>query len=429
VSKVARSLPARFVALVVLLSLLLQGCWSIKDPRDLTLASAFGVDAAGAGNLLLAVELVNPRIARGPLGGGGETENPTRVLYSVAESVFRAQRAIGQTIGKLVFPGEASVALVGRKLAEAGAVPMLDFVVRQHQLRRTISLVLADGDVAQILATPTIRDTASSEIVGLLRNGQFTGYTSDVTANMFLADMALPGKEPVMPVVSLTDLPQAQSAARPESAPGAGAGGGQAGDSSQGGQPARPKPKVMLMNTIACFRHDKLIGVLTPSETRGLLFLRNSISTTLISVPALEGEGPTVIEVVGSRSTTKPTISRAGTASFDIKVHVTAEVADVPVLTEDVGKLARVRELEQQVARAIEGEVSACITRLQRELHTDCLGFGLAIYRQNPSYWRRIADQWHDLFQSVPYSVSAQVQIRSTGTVGTGIRARSEAPR
>ena len=425
----ARPLPVRVVALVVLLSLLLQGCWSIHDPRDLTLASAFGVDAAGAGNLLLAVELVNPRIAGGPLGGGGLTENPTRVLYSVAESVFRAQRAIDQTIGKLVFPGEASVALVGRKLALAGAAPMLDFLVRQHQLRRTISLVLAEGDVAQILATPTIRDTASAEIVGLLHNGNFTGYTSDVTANMFLADMALPGKEPVMPVVSLTDLPQAQSATRPVSAPGAGASGGQPDEASQAGQPAGSKPQVMLMNTIACFRHDKLIGVLTPSETRGLLFLRNAVSTTLISVPALEGEGSTVIEVVRSQSSMKPTVSRSGTASFDIKVHVTGEVADVPVLTEDIGKLARVRELEQQVARAVEGEVSACITRLQRELHTDCLGFGLAIYRQDPSYWRQIADQWHDLFQSVPYSVSAQVQIRSTGTVGTGIGVRREVPK
>ncbi|MDP2856617.1 MAG: Ger(x)C family spore germination protein [Bacillota bacterium] len=425
-----RPLPVRFVALVVLLSLLLQGCWSIHDPRDLTLASAFGVDTAGAGNLLLAVELVNPRIAGGPLGGGGQPEKPTRVLYSVAESVFRAQRAIDQTIGKVVFAGEASVALVGRKLALAGAAPMLDFVVRQHQLRRTISLVLAEGDVAQILATPTIRDTASAEIVGLLHNGNFTGYTSDVTANMFLADMALPGKEPVMPVVSLTDLPQAQSAARPPSAPGAGPGGGnQSGDSAQGGQPAQPKPQVMLMNTIACFRHDKLIGVLTPSETRGLLFLRNEISTTLISVPVSEGEGLTVVEVVRSHSSTKPTVSRARTASFEIKIHVTAEVADVPVFTEDVGKLARVRELEQEVARSIEGEVSACITRLQRELHTDCLGFGLAIYRQNPSHWRQIADQWHDLFQSVPYSVSAQVQIRSTGTVGTGIGVRREVPK
>jgi len=185
----------------------------------------------------------------------------------------------------------------------------------------------------------------------------------------------------------------------------------------------------MLMNTMACFRHDKLIGVLTPSETRGLLFLRNAVSTTLIYVPALEGEGSTVIEVVRSQSSMKPTVSRSGTASFDIKVHVTGEVADVPVLTEDIGKLARVRELEQQVARAVEGEVSACITRLQRELHTDCLGFGLAIYRQDPSYWRQIADQWHDLFQSVPYSVSAQVQIRSTGTVGTGIGVRREVPK
>jgi spore germination protein KC len=420
----------RLVALVSALSLVLQGCWSIHDPRDLTLASAFGVDAAGGGNLLLAMELVNPRIAGGLLGGGGEAENPTRVLYSVAESVFRAEKGIDQMIGKQVFAGEASVALVGKRLALAGATPMLDFVVRQHQLRRTISLVLADGDVAQILATPTIRDTASAEIVGLLKNGQFTGYTTDVTVNEFLADMALPGKEPVMPVVSLTDLPQAQSAARPESAPGAGPGAGdERGDSGQKARQPEPTPQVMLMNTMACFRHDKLIGVLTPSETRGLLFLRNVIRTTLVSVPAAEGEGPTVMEIVQSRAIIEPTISPGGTASFGVTLHITAEIADVPVLAEKVGEYPRVRELEQQVARAIEGEVSACITKLQRVLHVDSLGFGLAIYREDPSHWRQIEAEWHDLFQTVPYSVSANVLIRATGVVGTGIKPRFERPR
>ncbi len=420
----------RLIALAVLLPLLATGCWSIHDPRDLTLASAFGVDTGGAGNLLLAVELVNPRVAGGALGGAGEPRNPTRVLYSVAQSVFLAQRDLDQNIGKAVFPGEASIALVGRKLAEAGTTPMLDYVTRQHQLRRTISLVLADGDVPQILATPTIRDTASAEIIGLLHNGRVTGYTSNVTVNMFLADLSLPGREPFLPVVSLVELPQAQSAAKPSSAPGAGAGAaGQTGGTQQGAQQAQQKPQVMSMNTIACFKHDKMVGILTPSETRGLLFLMNKVATTLVAVPALAGGGYTVVEVTRSRPSIKARIAPDGSVSYEIKLEVSAEVADVPSLAETVGPLARIRELEQQVASAIEGEVSACITRMQKDFDTDCAGFGLMIYRMKPALWSQLANQWDDIFRNVPYSVSAQVRLRSTGSVGTGIEPRREVPR
>jgi len=425
----ARSLLGpRLIALAAVLSLTATGCWSIRDPRDLSLASAFGVDVGGAGNLLLAIELVNPKVASGAAGGAGEPRNPTRVLYSVAQSVFLAQRDLDQNIGKTIFSGQASVALVGRKLAEAGAAPMLDYLTRQHQLRRTISLVLADGDVPQILATPTIRNTASAEIVGLLHNGQVTGYTSDVSANIFLADLSLPGKEPFLPVVSLVELPQAQSAAETSSSPGTSVGGGgQEGGSAQGAQPAQ-KPKVMSMNTVACFKHDKLVGILTPSETRGLLFLKNRVGITLIAVPALPGGGYTIVEVTRSRSSIKPTITRDGSVSYEIKLEVSAEVADAPSHAETVGSLARVRELEQQVARVIEGEVFACMTRMQKDFDTDCVGFGLMIYRMNPSHWRQIAGQWDDIFRNVACSVSARVGISSTGTVGTGIEPRREMP-
>jgi len=421
----------RLVSLALLLSLTATGCWSAHDPRDLTLAASFGVDTAEAGNLLLAVELVNPRVAGGTLGGAGEPRNPTRVLYSVAQSVFLAQRDLDQNIGKAIFPAEASVALVGRKLAEAGATPMLDYLTREHQLRRTISLVLADGDVPQILATPTIRDTASAEIDGLLQNGRVTGYTSGVSVNMFLADLSLPGKEPFLPVVSLVELPQAESAAKTPSAPGAGAGSSSQTRGTQQGsaQQTQQKPKVMSMNTVACFKHDKLVGILTPSETRGLLFLQNSVITTLVSVPAPPGGGYTVVEVTRSRSSIKPRISPDGSVSYEIKLEVSAEVADVPSLAETVGPLARVRELEQQVASAIEGEVSACITRMQKDFDTDCVGFGLMIYRMKPALWSQLANQWDDVFRNVPYSVAAQVRIRSTGTIGTGIEPRREIPR
>ena len=418
----------RLVALVCMVAVVANGCWSITDASSIALASAFGVDAGVGPGLMLAVELVNPKMAGGLLGGAGAAQNPTRVLYSVANSVFEALGVLDTNIGKQIFLGESEAVLIGKRLATAGVTPALDFVTRQHQLRRTIFVIVADSDVPRTLSTPVIRDTAAEELRGLLDNGRFTGQTAAITANTFLSDLALPGIEPVAPVVSLVELPQARSVERTGlSAATQGSKGGREGREHVEGE-GEKRPEVMQMNKMAVFKHDKLVGILTPAESRGLLWLRGRVSGTVINIPALTGGGFTMVELVRTRTSVTAKIGKDGSIGFQVKIESTGEVADVPVLAENVASLARVREIESQVAQVIEAEVVACLSRLQGESGTDSVGLGLLVYRQNPDLWRGIGEGWDEVFRTVPVAVEAKVKTRSTGTTFSGITPRKQVP-
>lgn len=403
------------------LSVACSGCWSLNEPVDITVASAFAAESAPQGQLLMTVELVNPASATGE---GGGAEHPTRVMQATGNSLFEAVRRLDTTVGKCIFLANVEAIVVGRSLAESrGITPVLDWITRQHQLRQTLLLVLGDGDVGQILATRVLRDTASQELTGLIGLGKITGFVTATTANEFIIDFALPGIEPVLPVASLVDIPQVE----PIGQDGGGGEGADGTDSglSRGGGPqggvrppaARDMPKAIRMDSMALFRGDRLVGILRPYDSRGLLWLRGGVSGTIISVPARPAEGYTSVEIVKASTSIRPQTEGGRISSFVIKIDATGEVADVPVMLDEPGEAERLREIKQQTEQAIKTEAENALRMLQNVYHVDSIGFGLAIYRREPRLWRQIEPQWHDVFQTIPWTIETNVTLRSTGVV------------
>ena len=71
-----------------------------------------------------------------------------------------------------------------------------------------------------------------------------------------------------------------------------------------------------------------------------------------------------------------------------------------------------------QGAEKMKRELDQMITTAQKELKTDCIGFAESIHNYYPVEWKKIKNNWDDIFPTVDYHITCEVEILKTGLMG-----------
>lgn len=418
----------------------LSGCKSSLEVEQLAIVAGFSVDLNEEDPqkpVLMTFEVMD-------LGGdasGKSSSVSSTVIQMDGVGVFDAVRnASMKTTNRLYF-AHAKVMLIGEEVARKGIAPYLDWVMRDAEPRLTLRLLVTKGSMgATALDTQfPINPVTSFGIDDMVLNDTETlAFIPSVRLYEAFNAIYETGMDLVLPAIEVNpdEIVTNESKAKkqleaggetPQDSMGAeGAGGGSGGsggasggaqDQGEGGKEDESKKKTHNIAGSAVFRDDRLVGYLNQEQTRYMLYATDGIKGGLLNLPLDDRNQDTMITYEVFKNTTKTSVKKQDDGSFAIELQIKSEVA---LGEEGPGVFGQLQpfsyeQLQDAASASLESRVAELIKMVQQDYGADVFCFGRKIAQRYPKEWKEIEQDWHELFKTLPVTVSAEVNIRNTG--------------
>ena len=172
---------------------------------------------------------------------------------------------------KNVIYSHMRILVISKAIAESGMMEFLDAFERSRDLRDDFDVILAkEGEAADILQVVyTFQKSSSLKLMSQLETAtKVWGSTPNVKIKDFISALTSPGRQPVMTAVRIKGNPKK-------------------GESVDNMKKTSPDA-IVIIDSMALFKGDKLVGFLSVEDTRNYLWTQNQIKSTSISVPCGE---------------------------------------------------------------------------------------------------------------------------------------------
>ena len=380
----------------ILIMLLSAGCWSKKEPKDLAIVNSIIYDINDAGAYQVTVELMDLTGSGNDKGGGGESPGKKYITKTAQGNTFREALAnVSANVEKIIYGGHNHVRFFTEAATNSDMAATLDFFLRDHLSDETPLMVVIKGENPEMIYESSL---GLSDSVGVFINSietsqqKATSKSVFVTTLDFIRDFFDDGKEPVAGLVEV-----AKSKSENQNATGSGS--------------EKEDQYKIIYEGLAAFKNDRLVGYFNGIEARAYNFITGNIGVALISVPIKDSY--VICEVTGASSDIKANIEDMN-AAIDVKIkakmRIIANGSDVNVSEPNVMK-----EIEGLFNKQLLPEIIAAIAKAQTEFKSDIFGFGNSVHSQHPEQWKKIKEEWGDIFPNATISVSVESSIFETG--------------
>lgn len=379
----------KIAILAVLSMVLLTGCWNNKDLTEINIVVALGIDRTEHGKMLLTVQVVEPAAiqstASGKGKGGGGQPKPVFVKSYEGETVFDALRSMLSMVDKKLFLSTTQVLILGERLSENGINEVLDFFQRDHEVEYEMDVLVAkDTTPKEILEMET--DMDSIPAVYIKKTVENTASRAKVKRTMLIdliKDMGNSGRQLAI------------------------------------GQVDRAGEKAVRTEGTAVFKDGKLAGWLDPYETRGYLFATGKVKSTIVNI--LADNGIISMEVMWSKGKVNAEFENGNLDMLSVQVELEANVGEY----EAKGKLDSpddLHRLEKILSEEVKEEIMMALEKTQKDYSSDIFGFGAQVHKYHPEYWKKVKDDWNDVFSKLPVDIKVDARIRQTGVIKSPIK-------
>lgn len=370
----------------------LTGCWDRKELNELGIVVALGFDKESqTGKIQLTSQIIRPGSLQKQ--SGGSKEPPYEIVVTTGKTVLEAIRNTVKEFDRRSFFSHVSVIVVSEAIAREGLNDIIDFISRTHEIRKMAWIVTAQGDEARkVLGIKHgITSVQASYMEGIIKRQISESESASSQVIDFIKEMPGEGMNPITGVFSVASVEKVSTENNKV-------------EKSEG----------LKLSGIAVYKKDKLAGFLNNEESRGLNFALAKIKSCTMRVPSLQDKSKgTSIEVKKVNSSIKPSIIE-GKVSFSIEVKVTGNITEVDDTT-DVSKPHEIEKINNEFKEFISNNINMAVSKIQKELKTDVIGFGSAFERKFPKEWRELKDKWDLLFPDIAYSIKVDSKINLTG--------------
>lgn len=380
--------------------LMLTGCWDYREVDRLATVMAIGVDRIpGSKMILLTVQIASPegKPSSKQTGGQGGAGPAYTVMNGEGKSLSEAISNLGTQSARRIILSHCKLIVLGKALGEAGIGNILDGLKRDPEFRRTDWILSTDKTAKEILE----KDMALEQVpaIGLdliLQNFGTAGGVLPMNCNNFFAHLNDDSK------VSFTPLAQLEAAV---------------------GSPldSEGKPKTLKIAKTAIYKNLRWVGVLNEDDSRAHWWLIDSpkgskITITYTSKAQNNEEGEISFDIKEGKTTMTPQKSENGIA---MNIDMTAKVSlhEIEPISVNVNDPHQIEQLQFQVAETMKLQIEHTIDTAQKELKADYVGFAGSIHNGYPVEWKNIKDNWDDIFPTVKYHISCEVEIIGTSII------------
>ncbi len=367
-----------------LLSILsLSGCWDSKELNEIGIVTGIAIDRdQKTEEIILTQQTLNPATLNIAIGAPGPN---VKNHESRGNTIFEAVRDGTQDFDRKKFFNHNKIIIINEKVAREGVLSILDVFIRDHEGRGLTLLSIARGVEARELLAEEPQGIGRYQAIHLeemMENYRYNQKSSKVNIINFFEKELEEGINPVMGV-----LEKEETNAK--------------------------------LTGIAIFKKDKLIGYLDEIETRGYNWVIGEIHNAAITMPSLKNENELVLlETLGGDSRIIPNIA-GNEISFTIESRIEVSLAEQQSKEEydPYENLEYLKQVENKTKKVIEKEMKMAIEKVQKEYQADIFGFGRQLFKENPSKWKEVKENWDEIFSNAAYTIKIDVDIKHTGLI------------
>lgn len=338
----------------------------------------------------------------------GEEEVSYKLFTAKGKTVFEAKRALHAFVEKRVSWFHTKFLIVGEEAAKQDIDDMFSFFMEDDETRFLYRIAVAKGMKAQdfLKKASGIKVPLSDYLDTLFREVARTGMSREIHLLNYAAYREIPWVSVYIPTVELFENPAGESEA-----------GGESGKEGGGSSEKQEKAYLVKVEGFAIFDEDKLSGYLDRYLARGLNFINNEVSSTVIAVNDYDGSKVS-LELLSAEANIKPDFDAM---SVEIEVSVDSNIVEFtavnPLNEQDMLYVA------QQQNEYVCSEIAQTVSAL-KEMGCDP-GFIMdEFYHKDPVKWQGMKDNWKEVFSKLNVKVKVTTKILNvyeiTDAVGKG---------
>ncbi|MBP1994585.1 Ger(x)C family spore germination protein [Paenibacillus eucommiae] len=368
----------------------LTGCLGKADIDDLAIVAAVGLDKGEVpDSMKITVQIVRPADARGQTGSpSGGTGEPIYSVSAEGKTIFEAIRNLGRFSSRRIFWAHNFIIVISEEVAKSGIADIIDFFSRNHELRLKTWIVVTPDKAGQVISTKTgIEVTSGDSLDKLFRFNRILAEAPR-TNLMRLQEAYL--SESSHPVLAKLKL-------------------------AKRGIPNKNPEKSETLNQaelsgVAVFKKDKMLGWLSPAETRGLLFFVEKVKSGVIPLSCPDQSGGNVsIELRKQKFKVTPTYAN-GEVKYDVKLTTQADLVESGCATQLVDMRG---DLEKELAKELQSNLTRAVAMAQKVYKVDFLKLGETFQNRYPDEWKKLRENWEAEFLKAKVSIKVDAHIKS----------------
>jgi len=386
----------RRIALVLCLLLLcnsLTGCWSRRELNELSLTMGIGLDKRG-NRYTLSVEVINPEA----MAQKGSTGPAVGIYREEGRSILECLRRLTTRVPRYLYMAHLRIMVIGEELAREGIANVLDFFMRDNDLRPDFYVIVAKNDTASdILQFPTqLERIPANKLYNSLENaGKQWSPAEGIHLDELVSNLTSHGSyNAVLPGIEVSpNLPL------------------KAGLTSEANLAAQS----LKYSGLGVFKGDKLIGWLNEDESRAANYIRKRVKHSLGQVKC----GPGSDDVISIKTDYTRVKMRAklmqGKPHITIHLDLEGTIGEVQCGI-DLLRVSEIRRIEDEAERGMDELLQNSVQNVQSKYKSDIFGFGQVFHRQHQQYWNRVKKDWEAIFPTVGVDVTTTLKIKGTET-------------
>lgn len=373
---------AMVIMLIMLVASLLGGCWNYRGLDQMSIVAGLAIDRnESTGGYKITFEIVDMT------GNVKQQGVQSMILESTGETLFDAVRQAKRRIVNKVYFGHMETVVISEEIARNVDIgDIIDFFMRDAEVRETLSIVVSqEANAHDLIAIEGIgHPLLSFEIKKIIReDNKVTSSTPFIQLYNIHETLHEEGLEVVLPVFHNTD---------------------------NHGKP------VTEANGTAIFKSEKLIGFLTPEQSKWFLFIMGNVEGGVLTFSSTgQGQADTTLEI--SKNTTQRSFEyKDGQLMIVLKVETDTylDEADTPLDSLDE---IRIGELERLASEKLMQGLADTIDTVQAQYNSDIFGFGSLVHKKDMKLWNTLKDQWDELFPVLEVRIECKVNIVNTASV------------
>lgn len=375
------------IALIVVFTLPLTGCWNRRELNTIGIIGMIGVDNDETG-VKSTFEIIKPE--KSSKDGGTKSEMPVKYVQVNGRNLIETLRKAPLKFDRKLFVSHAKGFLFSEELARNGLADNLDAILRDHEMRLAMHIVIVkDASAADVMGiTSGINTIPSNYIEDLIKQSKVHSLGVNTTVLDFLKAYTDKGINPVVTVVKKVKKEKIGA--------------------------EKSEEFELSIEGAAVFLQDRLIGFLDGQETKGYNFITGNFSSGIITFPTPDNSGGfTSLEVF--KATSKKTVELT---ENEIKLKVLLNIncmLDEQTSNINLTDPKVVKMLEQSANQAVSQDVKLTLVKVQKEYKSDIFGFGQIVHRRYPQEWKVIQDNWNELFSQATVEVETKTIITKKG--------------
>lgn len=381
-----------FILLLIII-LLLGGCWSKRELNELAIVTAVGIDKSDE-LFEISVQIVNP--SQVASNKATSFQVPVFTYHAKGKSLFDAIRRLTTLTPRKPYYAHAQIIIIGEEMAKEGMNSILDLFQRDPEGRSEFNIIIAHESTAQEIVsilTP-LEDIPASKMFKSLKDSEAVwGTTESVILDDLVQSLGSIDKSAVLPSIQIHgDVDAGKSSSNVEKI---------------------DSPAQLQYGGLAVFKNYKLIGFLSEEESRDYNFLHNNIKSTFETIACAE-QGKISTEIINSA--TKVTGSfQHGIPSITIQLDIEQNVAEISCPL-DLTKPETIDTINKETSRQIKESLERTLQTIQQTYQADILNFGEVLHREDYKAWNRIKKDWSTLYPELDVNLKVHVQTKGVGT-------------